>query len=163
MSKRQEIEKTINNETEIRATLQWVKDMSVKGLPRGPVVVRLGRLRRTLDQNRKLWPMLEDVRKQVDWYGFELACEDWKNIFTASLRGQRAVPGIDGGVVVLGKSTSRMDKSEFSELVELIYAFGSQRAVIWSEKAQANYHAYGRAANDGSYESEEGRESGEAG
>jgi hypothetical protein len=43
------------------------------------------------------------------------------------------VPGIDGGFVVLGSSTSRMDKSEMSELLELIGAFGAQQGVEFSE------------------------------
>lgn len=88
---------------------------------------------RTLDQNAKLWPMLTDIRRQVDWHGLTLSNEDWKNMFTASLKNQRTVPGIDGGFVVLGSSTSAMDKETFSELIDLIDAFGSQRGVEWSE------------------------------
>ena len=42
---------------------------------------------------------------------------------------QDVVPGIGGGFVVLGKSTSSMTKSEMSELQELIAAFGAERNV----------------------------------
>lgn len=84
---------------------------------------------RTLAQNARLWAMLTDVSKQVDWYGRKLTPEEWKHVFTASLSKQDVVPGIDGGFVVLGKSTSKMTKPEMSELQDLIEAFGAQQGV----------------------------------
>ena len=84
---------------------------------------------RTLAQNSRLWAMLTDVSKQVDWYGRKLSQEEWKHVFTASLSKQDVVPGIDGGFVVLGKSTSKMTKPEMAELQELIEAFGAQQGV----------------------------------
>jgi hypothetical protein len=93
---------------------------------------------RTLDQNRLLWSLLTDVANQVDWYGQRLSSEDWKHMFTASLKKQRAVPGLDGGVVVLGQSTRKMTKEEMSELCELIMAFGAERNVRWSDEQQAD-------------------------
>lgn len=89
---------------------------------------------RTADQNAKLWPMLSDVSRQVEWYGRKLADEDWKHVFTASLRKLDVVPNLDGtGFVALGQSTSKMGKRQFADLIELIYAFGSEHGVIWSE------------------------------
>jgi hypothetical protein len=108
-------------------------------LVRGKVEVVVQKQKRSLDQNAKMWPMLSDVSKQVDWYGEKLSPEDWKNVFTASLRKQRAVPGIDGGFVVLGLSTKNLNKEEFSDLIEIIYAFGSEKEVRWSERAMGFY------------------------
>lgn len=73
--------------------------------------------------------MLTDVSEQVEWYGRKLTPDDWKNVFTAALSKQDAVPGIEGGFVVLGKATSKMTKSEMAELQTLIEAFGAQRGV----------------------------------
>ena len=85
---------------------------------------------RSSEQNRRLWAMLTDVASQVDWYGQKLSPEDWKHIFTASLKKTRAVPGIDGGIVVLGQSTSRMTKAEMCDLQTLIEAFAAERGVV---------------------------------
>ena len=85
---------------------------------------------RSSEQNRRLWAMLTDVASQVDWYGQKLSPEDWKHIFTASLKKTRAVPGIDGGIVVLGQSTSRMTKAEMCDLQTLIEAFAAERGVL---------------------------------
>jgi hypothetical protein len=93
------------------------------------VVVEIKPETRTLAQNARLWAMLTDVAKQVNWYGRKLSEEEWKHVFTASLSKQDVVPGIDGGFVVLGKSTSKMTKPEMSELQDLIEAFGAQQGV----------------------------------
>jgi hypothetical protein len=96
-------------------------------------VCHLGPNTRTIEQNAKLWAMLNDVARDVTWYGEKLGPYDWKHIFTAGLKKSKCVPGIDGGVVVLGYSTSRMSKLEFSELIELILAFGAQHNVAFKE------------------------------
>jgi len=113
----------------IPAMVSRATEMITRAIVAGPVVIKLGREKRSLDQNAKLWAMLGDVAKQVDWYGQKLNSEDWKNIFSASLKKQRSVVGIDGGVVVLGQSTSKMTKAELSDLIELIHAFGAENEV----------------------------------
>lgn len=87
---------------------------------------------RSSEQNRRLWAMLTDISKQVDWYGRKLTPEDWKHVLSASLKKQDAVPGIDGGFVVLGLSTSKMTKGEMADLQTLIEAFGAQQDVKFS-------------------------------
>ena len=80
-------------------------------------------------QNRRLWAMLADISAQVDWYGNKLTSEEWKDVFSASLKRTKVVPGLDGGFVVCGQSTSKMTKAEMCELQELITAFGAERGV----------------------------------
>lgn len=136
----------VENQT-VNDQIILITQMINKGLFRGPVEVVLQRPDdRTPSQNDKLWPMLRDIKNQVDWYGHQLTEEDWKDVFTAGLRRQRAVPGLDGGFVVLGMRTSRMKKEAFSGLIELIYAFGSERQVRWSEKSLAAFEQYREAA-----------------
>lgn len=107
---------------------------AVRNAPSG-YVIEIREPTRTLDQNALLWPLLTEVSRQVDWYGQKLTEDEWKDVFTAGLRNQKAVPGIDGGFVMVGSKTSRMNKREFSELVELIYAFGAERGVKFQEAA----------------------------
>jgi ABC-type sugar transport system ATPase subunit len=89
--------------------------------------------RRSTNQNSMMWALLSDIASQVEWHGQRLSKNDWKWIFTAAVRHQRMVPGLDGGVVYLGEPTSAMSKQEISDLIELIYAFGSERGVEWAE------------------------------
>lgn len=96
-------------------------------------VVRISEPTRTLEANAKLWACLTDISDQVDWHGVKLSQENWKDIFTASLKRAKVVPGLDGGFVVLGQRTSRMTKAEFSELIELCMAFGAEHDVRWTD------------------------------
>lgn len=90
--------------------------------------------KRSNEQNRLMWAALTDVSQQVEWHGQKLDPAEWKDVFTAALKRQKVVPGLEGGFVVLGSSTSRMTKAEFSELMECIFAFGAERDVRWSEQ-----------------------------
>jgi len=100
---------------------------AIKALPDG-YVVTIQEPKRTVQQNAMMWAMLGEVSKQVIWHGQTLSSEEWKHVFTAALKRQKVVPGLDGGFVVLGQSTSRMSKKEISDLVELMRAFGSDPA-----------------------------------
>jgi hypothetical protein len=99
------------------------------------MVLKVEPERRSNEQNRLLWAALADVSEQVEWHGQKLEPGEWKDVFTAALKRQKVVPGLEGGFVVLGSSTSRMSKAEFSELCELIFAFGAERGVTFKEQA----------------------------
>ena len=92
---------------------------------------------RTLDQNAKLWAMLDDISRQVEWYKNWLTRDEWKDFFSAIILKQKVVPNIEGaGFVAVGGRTSKMGKKEFSEMIELMYAFGSEHDVVWSETVE---------------------------
>jgi len=85
---------------------------------------------RTLPQNAKMWAMLTEISRKVRWHGQKLTPEDWKDVFTASLRCTRVVPGIDEGTVVpLGLRTSKLTRDEFNDLIALIEHFAATRGV----------------------------------
>lgn len=108
---------------------------AVFNVPEG-FVVEIKPMNRSLDQNAKLWPMLHDLSIQVNWHGNKLSEDEWKDVLTAALKQQKVVPGLDSGFVVLGQRTSKMNKKDFSELLELAYAFGAQQGVMWSEQSK---------------------------
>jgi hypothetical protein len=105
---------------------------SVRTAPDG-YIVEIKPKTRSLDQNRKLWAALNDLARQVTWHGLKLTAENWKDMTTAAVKRQQVVPGIDGGFVVLGASTSKMSKAEMSELLEFIIAFGAQQGVVFGD------------------------------
>jgi len=107
----------------------FVKNHTFAGVK---IVVEAKRETRSLEQNARLWALLTDVSKQVDWYGNKLTPEEWKDVFTAALKKEKVVPGINGGFVVLGQSTSKMSIAEMVELQTLIEAFGADKDVKWS-------------------------------
>jgi hypothetical protein len=98
-----------------------------------PLSVTISEEKRSDASNRRMWAMLRDVAKQVEWYGQRLKDEDWKHIFSASVEKQRAVPGLDGGFVILGLSTRKQSQTWFSDMFEVMEAFAAERGVRWSQ------------------------------
>ncbi|HQL48915.1 MAG TPA: recombination protein NinB, partial [Holophaga sp.] len=99
-------------------------------------VVTIQEPTRNLTQNSRLWASLTEVSRQVDWHGNRLTPDEWKDVFSAALKRQKVVPGIDGGFVVIGARTSKMSKREFGELLELVYAFGAQHGVVFKDPGE---------------------------
>lgn len=92
---------------------------------------------RSNDQNKLLWPLLNDFSKQVEHYGEKYSAEDWKDILTSAFEGcMRFGRTLDGrGMIAFGAKTSKYSKKKFSEFIEFIYAEGSERGVMWSDKS----------------------------
>ena len=101
------------------------------------------REKRSLDQNALMWSCLTDLSKQVPWHGEKLTKEEYKDLLTAGLKKQRAIPGMDGGFVVLGTSTSKMTKAEMSDLITLAHSFGDFRCVEWSPTSIGEFNDEG--------------------
>lgn len=94
--------------------------------------------KRTLPQNDLMWSRLTEIAQHVVWYGQKLTPDDWKDVFTASLRKARVVPGLDpGSFVPLGMRTSDMSKEEMTALLDLIDAFAAEHGVVFKDTVDA--------------------------
>lgn len=133
---------TIKEQAGIHGALEWVFNNATKGLRGGPVVVTLGRELRTTEQNNLGWALWTDISKQVEWYGRMMSPTAWKELLSHDWKAQIVVPGISGGFCAIGIETRKMDKREFSELIELTYSFGATHGVSWSDKALKEYEEY---------------------
>lgn len=97
-------------------------------------VVKIGEEIRRDAQNRKLWPMLADIRKQVDGMD-RYTADDIKLRFLNALGAEmRFLPELEGGgMFPVGLKSSTLTVAQFSALVELIYEYGARHGVVWSE------------------------------
>ena len=109
----------------------------IDAAPAGYVVKIAAETRRDA-QNRKLWPMLQDIQRQVPGFA-EFSTEDIKHRFMNALGTEmRFLPALEGqGQFPVGLRTSTLTVEQFSGLVELIYAFGAKHGVRWSEPQSA--------------------------
>jgi hypothetical protein len=89
-------------------------------------------------QNAKMWAMLSDIARAKP-QGRVLTTEAWKALFMNAAGFQCTFePSLDGkGVVPLGFKSSRLNKAEFSDLIEAIYAYGAEHGVVWTDERQA--------------------------
>lgn len=116
-----------------RLVHQQARDNACKaiGYAQDGYVVTVTEPTRTLEQNSALWPLLGEISKQVKWHGVKLTSEEWKEVFSAILHGQKSVPNLEGtGFIILGRPTSKMGKKEFSDLLTLAQAFAAERGVV---------------------------------
>lgn len=120
---------TLRTEADRKKVCKWV--MNVDAGTR----VELKEAKRTDDQNSKFWAMLTEVSQQLLWHGQKLNTEDWKLVFLDALKRElRIVPNITGnGFVNLGRSSSDLTKTEFSDLIEIIHAFGAEHGVQFQD------------------------------
>lgn len=79
--------------------------------------------KRTLPQNDLMWAWLTAYADQATYYGEKMSDLDWKDLFSAAVKiaannGRvRAVPGLEGGIVLLGTHTSDMSVSEMADMI----------------------------------------------
>lgn len=126
----------VESREQFSAAFKWASELLAMGLPGGPMALYVDRPQRTPDQNDKYWPMMRDISRQVEWCGAKYNEYEWRDLFTALIKKQKLVPGIDGGLVVVGGGSSRMNREQFSDMIEAAYAFGTEHAVTWSEPSK---------------------------
>lgn len=91
---------------------------------------------RSLEQNAAQWPYLAGFAKQLQWPVNGVMCwlseDEWKDILTAAFEKEispRLAAGFDGGVVMLGRRTSKFGKKKFSEWYEFLQAAAALKGV----------------------------------
>lgn len=99
----------------------------------GDMVMKLGKVTRSDEQNKKLWPMLNDIRQQVP--GALQNPEHLKLQFLNALGVELTfLPELEGeGMFPVGLRSSTLTVEQFSGLIELLYAFGAKHGVEWSD------------------------------
>jgi hypothetical protein len=97
-------------------------------------VVKLGEETRRDAQNRKLWPMIADIKRQVPAMA-AFAPDDIKLRFLNALGVEmRWLPELDGaGMFPVGLKSSVLTVAQFALLIELLYKYGAEHGVRWSE------------------------------
>ena len=148
MAKRSKsVELIINDHGSIPSMIGRISSLIYAAIVAGPVVVTLGRISRTIEQNGKMWPMLQDLSRQADYMSLKWPPEDWKIYCYSAWRVMsgnqcRVVMGLEGEMVGLDYSTSALNKSDFASLVESIYSIGARFDVKWSDESLAVYAEY---------------------
>jgi hypothetical protein len=98
-------------------------------------IVEFKESKRSTDQNSRLWALLTEVARQLPWHGVRLTAEDYKLLFMDALNQEmRLVPNLNNnGFTNLGRSSSKLTKAEFGDLMTLIEEFGARHGVKFNE------------------------------
>ena len=92
--------------------------------------------RRSAAANAAQWPILTAWSRQRQWpvngVLTWLTREEWKDILTCGFEGEvnpRISPGISGGMVMLGRRTSRYGKKRFGEWLDYLNAISHEQGI----------------------------------
>lgn len=91
--------------------------------------------KRSTDQNSKLWALLTDVATQKEHCGKKYPTEIWKCLFMHALgREVQFIPALqDKTFLPLSLSSSDLSKTEMSDLLEFIQAWGAENGVAFHD------------------------------
>ena len=118
----------LTSEADRKKAARWVMQAPVN------TRVEFKKPRRSTEQNERMWAMLTEVSEQLTWHGLKYTPEDWKDFFCHALKHARWMPAEEGGMLTIGMRTSDLSREEFSDLMELISAFGARNGVEFREK-----------------------------
>ena len=91
--------------------------------------------KRTLPQNDRMWAMLTDIAAIMRKRGTDYTTDEWKVIFMhACGREIRLLPSLDGkGFIPYGQSSSDLSKQEMTDLIEFMFAWGSENSITFHD------------------------------
>ena len=131
----------MSNGQTIRLTGPYQRAVAKRLIDAAPdyAVVNVRAASRSNDQNSLMWALLSQISRAKP-QGRALTPEVWKCLFMASAGFQCTFePSLDGkGVVPLGFKSSRLNKAEFSDLIEAIFAFAAEHGVALSDEPQGD-------------------------
>lgn len=91
-------------------------------------------------QNRLFWPLVADIRAQnADMAKF--SPDQVKLRFLNALDSEmQFLPELwGGGMFAVGQRSSTLSKRDFSLLVELVFKWGAENDILWSQRALEGY------------------------
>lgn len=102
--------------------------------------VSVGPETRTQAQNRLFWPLIADIRAQNPDMA-QFTPDQVKLRFLNALDSEmQFLPELwGGGMFAVGQRSSTLSKRDFSLLVELVFKWGAENGIRWSDKSRFTY------------------------
>ncbi len=95
---------------------------------------------RTLEQNAKLWAMLNDISKQKEHNGRRHSSETWKCLLMHSLGHEMKFEmGLNGEIFPTGFKSSQLGVKQMADLIEWAYKYGAENGIVWNEARKGGW------------------------
>lgn len=126
---------TINSVDDRNLARRWIERA-----PEGTRIMFAGP-QRSLSQNARMWAMLTDITTQTLINGRRYGNEELKGAFMFALGHEvEFVQSLDGArFIPMGLSTSKLGKKEMSDLIEMMFAYGAENGVVWTDPQTVAY------------------------
>lgn len=107
----------------------------IDAAPQG-FVVKIAEETRTDAQNRLMWPLIDDLRRQVPDYAAFTADQMKLRFLDALGEEMTFLPKLEGaGLFPVGQRSSTLSKTQFAALIELMFMAGAKHGVEWSQRS----------------------------
>jgi hypothetical protein len=101
-------------------------------------VVNVQERKRSISQNDLMWALLSDVSRAKP-QGRSMTTDLWKCLFMEACGHEvQFVEGLNGRPFPVGHQSSKLTVPQMRDLIEFIYAWGSENGVQFSEKPERN-------------------------
>ena len=109
----------------------------IERAPQG-AVLNVKPARRTADQNSLMWALLSEISRAKP-EGRCLTPDVWKALFLHALdHSQRFEMALDGkGMVPVGFRSSRLNKEQFSALIDTIHEYAARHGIVLTDELAA--------------------------
>lgn len=100
------------------------------------MMIEIKKRTRSIAQNDKMWAMLTELSEQVsEYHGIKMSKDDYRDLFTGSLKGMQFVPAIGevGKMVAIGGGSSKLTTAQMSDLIMMIEVYGAERNVKFKD------------------------------
>ena len=110
-------------------------EVKARTMAKTRVVVEVKQEKRSGQENKLLHSLIGHIAQSMEWAGAKRDTETWKRLLTAAwcrARNEQIefLPALDGnGVDIVFRRTSQLTKGECAELIEFIFAWGTQAGV----------------------------------
>lgn len=92
---------------------------------------------RSTDQSDKMWAMLSDISRAKPM-GLTHTPDMWKALMMKACgHAVQFTLGIDGEPFPIGFRSSRLSKSQMSDLIEFMHQFGAEHGIRWANEKEA--------------------------
>ncbi|HFC8542702.1 TPA: recombination protein NinB [Neisseria weaveri] len=95
------------------------------------IVIRPYKSKRSIEQNKRLWKIYQEIADNVWVEGRRYDAETWHEYFKGKLIGynERLLP--NGDTLKTPISTTTLNTAEMTEYQNKIQAWGARRGIIW--------------------------------
>ena len=122
---------------------QSQRDYAKKMIDEAPdgYISTLNKETRTDRQNRLMWPLIQDIQRQVEGADAYTPDDTKLRLMNLYQNEMRMLPVLEGqGHFMVGQRSSKLTKAQFADLIETIYAYGARNDVKWSARSQDTFN-----------------------
>ena len=126
-----------NDRKKLHSILSMLANFLIRPEDDYELILRTTVYKRSNDQNRRYWSILNELAEQCDVRGQKFAAETWHEYFKGRFIGQEDIQLPNGKAFTRPISTTTLDKAAFSEYMLQIEAFAAQRGILLGEELAA--------------------------